>query len=101
MPAYIRITLTDAQRIELEQVRNSYPTAYFRERASAVLKVADGTLIQHLAEIGLLKRHEPETIRSWIDAYLKEGLSGWKIKSGRGRKPKFSPSSTGSSEAES
>lgn len=96
MPRYIRITLTDAQHQELQQVRDQHPKAYLRERAAAVLKVAAGELVQHVAQQGLLKRHEPETVRLWIDTYLQHGVAGWRIKAGRGRKPKFSPSDAAS-----
>lgn len=92
MPRHIRIQLTEAQRQELVQVRGHHTKAYLRERAAAVLKVADGALVQQVATTGLLKRHEPETVRGWINRYLTAGLAGWQIKSGRGRKPQFSPS---------
>lgn len=95
MPRYIRIQLSEAQRAELRHTRAHHPKAYVRERAAAVLKVAAGALIQAVAETGLLKRHEPETVRGWIDRYLEAGLAGWQIKTGRGRKPKFSPTDPG------
>jgi len=92
MPRYIRISLSAAQRAELERTRSAHPKAYLRERAAAVLKVADGAVVEQVAESGLLKRHEPETVAGWIKRYLEAGLSGWTIQAGRGRKPKFSPS---------
>jgi hypothetical protein len=95
MPRRIRILLTEAQRQELEDTRAHHPKAFLRERAAAVLKVAAGRLVQHVAETGLLKRHEPETVKGWIDRYLAQGLAGWQISHGRGRKPKFSPSDPG------
>jgi transposase len=95
MPRIIRIHLEEAQRQELEQVRDHHPKAFLRERAAAVLKVAQGQVIQHVALHGLLKRHEPETVKVWIERYLSQGVAGWKIQAGRGRKPKFSPSGRG------
>ena len=95
MPRHIRIQLTEAQRQELIQMRDGHPKPFVRERAAAVLKVADGALIQHVAERGLLKRHEPETVKGWLERYLAAGRSGWQIRRGRGRKPKFSPSDAG------
>jgi hypothetical protein len=92
MPRHIHIQLTETQRQELLQTRDGHAKPFVRERAAAVLKVADGALIQHVAERGLLKRHEPETVSGWIARYLAAGLSGWHIREGRGRKPKFSPS---------
>lgn len=94
MPRTIRIQLTAAQRQELLHTRGHHVKAYMRERAAAVLKVADGMLVQQVAETGLLKRHEPETVSGWIGRYFEHGLAGWQIKSGRGRKVKFSPSDT-------
>jgi hypothetical protein len=95
MPRHIRVQLTEAQRQELRHVRSHHAKAYLRERAAAVLKVADGARVQTVAETVLLKRHEPETVKHWIERYLEAGLAGWQIKHGRGRKPNFSPSDTG------
>jgi transposase len=83
--------LSQAQEAELEKVRSSHPKAYMRERASAVLKVANGQSVRQVAEHGLLKRHEPETVSQWIKRYQNEGLAGWTIKAGRGRKASFFP----------
>ncbi len=91
MPRKITINLSESQRDELKKVRDSHPKPYMRERASAVLKVADGELMTNVAEHGLLKRHEPETIHRWIKSYQKQGLAGWEIKAGRGRKSLFFP----------
>jgi hypothetical protein len=86
------IELSSAQRQELERTRDRHPKPYMRERASAVLKVADGQSVYQVAERGLLKRHEPETVSGWIERYLRAGLPGWQVKAGRGRKPAFFPS---------
>ena len=91
MPKRIRIELTDGQQKELETTRDEHPKPYMRERAAAVLKVAAGATLTEMGEHGLLKRHEPETVHGWIKAYLAEGLVGWHIKPGRGRKPAFFP----------
>jgi len=91
MPKRIRVEVSAAQREELERVRDRHPQAYVRERAAAVLKVAEGATLTEVGERGLLKRHEPETVHGWITAYLRHGVAGWKIKPGRGRKPVFFP----------
>jgi hypothetical protein len=96
MPKIIRVTLTRAQVAELEAVRDRHPKAFLRERAAAVLKVAAGQTLTDVAEAGLLKRHEPETVHLWIKRYLERGVAGWKVASGCGRKAKFSPSASGS-----
>lgn len=92
MPKRFYLELTEAQRTELERVRKSHAKPYLRERASAVLKVSDGHSMNWVAENGLLKRHEPETLKGWITRYLEQGLKGWDIQTGRGRKSVFFPS---------
>lgn len=97
MPTRIIVNLSEDQEAELKQTRDGHPKPYMRERASAVLKVASGKTLTAVAEVGLLKRHEPETIHTWIKSYLSEGLDGWIIKKGRGRKPAFFPKESQSS----
>ena len=92
MPKYIVVELSENQATELETVRHQHPKAFMRERAAAVLKVAQGETVTVVAEKGLLTRHEPETVHQWIKKYLAEGLQGWEIQTGRGRKAAFSPS---------
>lgn len=96
MPKRISINLSEAQIAELSQVRNSHPKGYMREKAAAILKVASGELVSQVAERGLHKRHEPETVHSWLKAYQKDGVSGLVIRPGRGRKGSFFPSEPGS-----
>jgi len=88
----VRIELTAKQRQELQQVRDHHAKPFMRERAAGVLKVAEGQVLSEVAQKGLLKRHEPETLRKWIDSYLREGIKGWFIKPGRGRRGNFPPS---------
>lgn len=92
MPKRVRIELTENQRQELQHIRDHHAKPYLRERAAGVLKVAQGQTLSDVAQTGLLKRHEPETLRKWIDSYLREGIKGWFIKPGRGRRGNFSPS---------
>lgn len=88
----LTIDLTPEQRRELEYTRDHHELAYVRERASAVLKIADGMSGRQVALAGLLKRRKTDTVYDWFHRYQAEGLAGLKIKSGRGRKPAFSPS---------
>lgn len=101
MPKVYRISLTDEQQAELETARRLHPKPYVRERAAAILKVAAGWSLRQTAYVGLLKRHAPETIKEWCERYLAEGMSGLNIRSGRGRKPAFSPSKPGASRSRS
>jgi transposase len=75
----------------LEQLRDHAPKPYLRERAAALLKVADGIPAAVVAQQGLLRRRQPMTLYDWLDRYAEAGLSGLKIRPGRGRKPAFSP----------
>ena len=91
----LTIDLTGEQQRELEYARDHHKLAYVRERASAVLKIADGMSGRQVALRGLLKRRKTDTVYDWFHRYEAEGLAGLKIKSGRGRKPAFSPSARG------
>jgi transposase len=91
MPEKRKVVLQEHQRTELKKLRDHAALPYLRERAAAILKVAEGMSIRTVAKQGLLKPVRRETISEWIDRYEQEGLAGLKIKAGRGRKPAFSP----------
>lgn len=99
MAARKQISLSAAQRQELERTRNQHKKPYVRERAAAILKVADGQSVRQVALYGLLKPHEPEVVSGWIARYLQEGLPGLRVRQGAGRKPRFSPSGRGGGRA--
>jgi transposase len=86
-----KFTLTDRQRHTLTRVRDRHPKPHLREKAAALLKVADGWEIQDVAACGLLKRRSRNTVADWLDRYQQRGLAGLKVRKGRGRKPAFSP----------
>ncbi len=90
-PAY-HLVLRDTQRRELDVARRTHPKAYVREKAAAILKVADGQAIRQVALSGLLRQRHPETVSDWIRDYQRQGLTGLQVQAGRGRKPAFSPS---------
>ena len=95
MPKLLKLELTPAQYAELQEVRDHDPRPYLRERAAALLKIADGMHGYAVALCGLLKPRAPDTIYAWVHRYLAEGISGLVIRQGRGRKPAFSPSGEG------
>ena len=86
------VELSAEQRSELEEAVAGHPQAYIRERAAAMLKVADGMPGQAVATHGLLMKRQPDTVYVWLNRYAEEGLAGLAIRPGRGRKPAFSPS---------
>jgi hypothetical protein len=88
----LQLTLSKEERAELEDIRDNTPKAYMRERAAAILKVADGMPGSVVAREGLLKRRQYQTVNEWVKRYKEDGLAGLTIRPGRGRKPAFSPS---------
>lgn len=92
MPMSRRLVLTDVQRRELLDLRDHAPEPYLRERASALLKVADGIPAALVARQGLLRPRKPDTVYDWLNRYQAEGTAGLWVRPGRGRKPAFSPS---------
>lgn len=92
MPAKLKLELSEGQVRELEELRDHASKPYLRERAAAILKIAQGSSGRETALHGLLKPHWQDTIYEWVQRYRAEGKGGLEIKSGRGRKPAFSPS---------
>jgi transposase len=91
MPAPLEINLTPAEREELETMRDTHTKAYLRERAAAILKIAEGMSGLQVSQDGLLKPRDPDTIYRWVHRYQQDGIAGLAIRSGRGRKPAYEP----------
>ena len=91
MPKLRRLELDEPERKELKRCRDHDLRPYMRERAAALLKIAQGHCPAQVARSGLLKPHDPDVISHWMDRYQQEGLAGLRIHQGRGRKPAFSP----------
>lgn len=86
------VVLTAAQRAELVRVRDTDAKPYVRERAAAILKVAAGQAVYHVAQTGLYRRRCPETVADWIARFRDGGVAALQVRAGRGRKPAFFPS---------
>ena len=97
MPPKRELKLGMVEYQTLVEMRDHHPKAYLRERASALLKIADGASLIQVARHGLLKARHPDRVREWLNRYQQAGLAGLYIRPGRGRKPVFSPG--GSSDA--
>lgn len=91
MPKTIQLVLTEPERQTLEAARDHHPKAYMRERAAALLKIADGMPAAQVARQGLLKRREPDTVYRWVQRWRTLGIAGLRVQAGRGRKAAFSP----------
>jgi winged helix-turn helix protein len=94
MPRRI-LTLSAEQRAGLVQLRDHAAKPYLRERAAAVLKVADGQAVEVVARNGLLRRWDRHALYTWLERFEAHGVAGLTIRRGRGRKPAFSPSRSG------
>jgi transposase len=70
------LALTAQQRHELLYHRDHDPKPYVRERAAALLQVADGTSPHAVARRGLLRPRDPDTVYAWLGRYQAEGLPG-------------------------
>ena len=82
------------EREALVRLRDTAPKPYLRERAAALLKIADGMLPERVAAEGLLRPRDLDTIYRWLHRFREERLNSLVIRPGRGRKPAFSPSGT-------
>ncbi len=86
-----RLVLAEYQRITLEEMRDHHPKPYLRERAAALLKLADGMGIAGVARWGLFRTRAWDTVYTWMVRYELVGIAGLAIQPGRGRKPMFFP----------
>jgi hypothetical protein len=92
MSRRLRLGLTAAERETLEQMRDHHPKPYLRLRAAGLLKIAAGHSPHWVAQQGLLKSLDPDTVYGWLKGYRRGGIGALYIRAGRGRKPAFSPS---------
>ena len=91
MPTPLTLDLSSEERQRLEEARDHHDKPYMRERAAALLKIADGWSGREVALCGLLKQRKPDTVYDWFHRYREDGFDGLFISEGRGRKPAFSP----------
>ena len=70
------LALADNERADLLYHRDHDPHPYVRERCAALLKIADGAAPYAVANAGLLRQRDPDTVYTWLDYYRDEGLPG-------------------------
>jgi transposase len=92
MPKRRYLTITEAQKEELEWVRDKHPKAHIREKAGILLKIAGGMSPYAASQEGGMKPHHPDTIYKWLNWYEEQGIQRFEVQAGRGRKPAFFPS---------
>src|SRR5215210_4327989 len=76
MPAPLSLQLTEQEREALTWMRDHHHKGYARERAAALLKIADGASATQVANTGLLKRRYPHAVCEWVRRYRVEGMQG-------------------------
>ena len=62
LPKLRTLLLNQAQREELLHCRNRHVRPHMREKAAALLKIADGERPADVARRGLLKPHDPDIV---------------------------------------
>src|SRR5215207_7810992 len=75
-PAMRRLPLTPEERGALIALRDAGPNAYLRERAGALLQIADGQAAAAGARTGLLRPRQPDAAYRWLDRCRAEGIAG-------------------------
>ena len=70
------LILKSIEEQELIDHRDHDPRPYVRERCSAILKIAEGHSAHWVAQNGLLKARNPDTVYDWLNIYEAEKLAG-------------------------
>lgn len=70
------LALSDDERAELLSHRDHDPKPYVRERCAAVLQIAEGHSPHAVANDGLPRGRDPDTVYAWLDYYQHQGLPG-------------------------
>jgi len=70
----LRLVLNKQERRALTHILNRSPKPYQRERAAALLKVANGASPHAVAKGGLLKERDPDTVYNWVSSFDANGI---------------------------
>lgn len=70
------IVLTTEQRRELTECRDHHRRPDMRERCAAILKIAGGHSPHWVAQQGLLRTRDPDTVYGWLTTYQTHGIVG-------------------------
>lgn len=71
----LHLDLEEAERLSLEEASRHHPRPAVRERAAALLKVAQGMSPHAVARQGLLRSRDPDTVYQWVRHFQQEGLA--------------------------
>jgi hypothetical protein len=64
------------EQARLVRLRDRDPRPYVRERAAALLKIADGMAPYAVAMQGLSQKRKPDTVYDWLNRYEDDGFDG-------------------------
>lgn len=70
------LKLSAEQQQALSTLRDQTKEETVRERCAALLKIAQGVSAHQVAQQGLLRRRDPDTVYKWLDIYEAEGMAG-------------------------
>ena len=76
MPKRHELSLTTAETEELLRHRDHHQRPDVREKAAALLKIADGNSPHWVATSGLLKSRDPDTVSGGLKIYHAESFHG-------------------------
>jgi hypothetical protein len=76
MARYRTLNLSETKKQELIDLRDQTKAEYVRERCAALLKIGEGQTPHRVAQSGLLRPRDPDTVYHWLDIYEAEGLAG-------------------------
>ena len=86
MPRITVLTLPDGERAALEKAAKHGPSHSFRLRCQAVLLKTDAQNKRTALSIAKQLNCCEMSVNDWVKRYQEHGLSGLKVKPGRGRK---------------
>lgn len=75
MPQPRTLVLSEQETAELVERRDHDSNPQVRERCAALLKIAAGSSAHAVAQTGLLKRRDPDTVYQWLDYYTEGGIA--------------------------
>jgi hypothetical protein len=70
------LKLSEEQQQALSELRDRTKEEAVRERCAALLKIANGVSAHQVAQQGLLRPRDPDTVYGWLDIYAAEGMAG-------------------------
>ena len=71
----LKLELSEAERITLQEAVLHHPHPHVRERCAAVLKVAEGSSPHWVALHGLLIKRDPDSVYQWLSYYQQGGIA--------------------------